>query len=148
VRTVRYREIADDLRRRVEGDEFAPNRPLPSEAELSRAYAASRVTVRRALDELREVGLVEARQGAGWFVAGDPLVQSLGRLGTIEAQLSEAGIVSERRVLDFAFVSAPMPILSKSWCRKGLLGPGAERHPHQRGNQQALCLSCRAVGGG
>jgi GntR family transcriptional regulator len=104
---VRYRAIAAELRRRVEAGEFAKNRLLPSEAELSRAYGASRVTVRRALDELREVGLVDSRQGLGWFVAGDPLVQSLGQLRTIEAQLADAGIRSERRILDFAFVAAP-----------------------------------------
>ena len=107
MRSLRYREIADDLRRRVEAGEFAQSRLLPSEAELSRAHGASRVTVRRALEELRELGLVEARQGFGWFVAGDPLVQSLGQLRTIEAQLADAGIGSERRILDFALVAAP-----------------------------------------
>ena len=104
---MRYREIAADIRRRVEVGEFAQNRLLPSEAELSRAYDASRVTIRRALDELRDLGLVDARQGFGWFVAGDPLVQSLGQLRTIEAQLTDAGISSERRILDFAFIAAP-----------------------------------------
>ena len=104
---MRYRAIAEDIRRRVEAGEFAQNRLLPSEAELSRAHGASRVTIRRALDELRDLGLVDARQGFGWFVAGDPLVQSLGQLRTIEAQLSDAGISSQRRILDFAFITAP-----------------------------------------
>ena len=104
---MRYREIADDLRRRVDASEFAANGLLPSEAELSSEYAASRVTIRRALDELRDLGLVSARQGFGWFVAGDPLVQSLGQLRTIESQLTDAGINSERRILDFAFIAAP-----------------------------------------
>src|SRR5688572_11096304 len=104
---MRYREIADDLRRRVDASEFAANRLLPSEAGLSAEYAASRVTIRRALEELRDLGLVSARQGFGWFVAGDPLVQSLGQLRTIEAQLTDAGITSERRILDFSFISAP-----------------------------------------
>ena len=107
MRTVRYQEIAADLRRRVERGEFAANKLLPSESVLSSEYAASRVTIRRALEELREVGLVDAKQGFGWFVAGDPLVQSLGQLRTIEAQLADAGITSERHILDFAFVTAP-----------------------------------------
>ena len=107
MRELRYRAIADDLRRRVEEGEFAQNRLLPSEAELSREHGASRVTIRRALEELRDLGLVDARQGFGWFVAGDPLVQSLGQLRTIEAELTDAGIRSQRRILDFAFVAAP-----------------------------------------
>ena len=104
---MRYRAIAEDIRRRIEAGEFAQTRLLPSEAELSRAHEASRVTIRRALDVLRDLGLVEARQGFGWSIAGDPLRQSLGQLSTIEAQLADAGLRSERRVLDFAFRAAP-----------------------------------------
>ena len=105
--TPKYQAIADDLRRRVAAGEFAAGRLLPSEAELGGAYAASRMTVREALEVLREEGLVDSRQGFGWFVAAPPLDQSLGRLGTIEAQLAESGRRSERRVLDFGFVAAP-----------------------------------------
>jgi GntR family transcriptional regulator len=62
--------------------------------------------VRKALEVLRTDGLVDARQGFGWFVAADPLRQDLGRLATIEGQLAAAGVVPERRVLEFAFVPA------------------------------------------
>ena len=107
MRALRYLTIAGDLRRRIEAREFATDRLLPSEAELSAAYGASRVTVRKALEELRGDGLVESRQGYGWFVAVDPLRQTLGRLGTIEAQLEASGVRADRRVLDFGFVRAP-----------------------------------------
>jgi GntR family transcriptional regulator len=67
----------------------------------------SRVTVRKALELLRDEGLIDARQGFGWFVAADPVRQALGRLGTIEDQLGELGLSSERRVVGFRFGSAP-----------------------------------------
>ena len=107
MREIRYRKIAADLRERVEAGEFAAGRTLPSESELSASYEASRVTIRKALEVLREEGLVDARQGFGWFASVDPLRQSLGRLGTIEAQLTASGVDSARRILDFGFVSAP-----------------------------------------
>ncbi|MCU1354493.1 MAG: putative GntR family transcriptional regulator [Acidimicrobiales bacterium] len=107
VRTIRYREIADELRQRVEAGDFSAGRLLPSEAELSGQYSASRVTVRKALEALRAEGLVDARQGFGWFVAGETVRQPLGRLGTIEGQLEGSGRRSERKILDFAFVRAP-----------------------------------------
>ena len=62
------------------------------EAELGREYGVSRVTVRRALE--RAAGRrprVTARQGVGWFVAVDPVRQSLGRVTTVEAALEAAG---------------------------------------------------------
>jgi GntR family transcriptional regulator len=107
VREVRYRAIADELRQRVESGELAAGALLPSESELSGAYDVSRVTVRKALDVLRDEGLVDSRQGFGWFVATDPVRQSLGRLGTIEEQLAELGVGSERRVVGFRFTAAP-----------------------------------------
>src|SRR6185295_5755001 len=82
-RAVRYRDIAENLRDRVAAGEFGAGRLLPSEAELSDGYEVSRVTVRRALELLRDEGLIDARQGLGWFVATDPLRQTLGRLATI-----------------------------------------------------------------
>jgi GntR family transcriptional regulator len=107
VREVRYRAIADELRGRVESEELGAGRLLPSESELSRAHLVSRVTVRKALELLREEGLIDARQGFGWFVAADPVRQALGRLGTIEDQLGELGLSSERQVVGFRFLSPP-----------------------------------------
>jgi GntR family transcriptional regulator len=110
VRHHRYQQIADSLRRRVEAGEFVAGGLLPSEADLVARYKASRVTVRRALEDLRAEGLVDSRQGSGWFVATDPLPQNLGRLGTIEDQLLASGRTSERRILDFAFGPAPAEV--------------------------------------
>jgi GntR family transcriptional regulator len=107
VREVRYRAIADELRGRIDRGELAAGALLPSESELSAAYDASRVTVRKALEILRDEGLVDSRQGFGWFVATEPIRQHLGRLGTIEEQLEADGRRSERRILDFGFVTAP-----------------------------------------
>jgi GntR family transcriptional regulator len=120
VRSVRYQEIAGELRGRIAAGEFAGGRLLPSEAQLAEQFAASRVTIRRALDALHEEGLVDSRQGLGWFVAADPLRQALGRLGTIEAQLTDAGIASERRVLDFGFVIAPARVRKVLGVRRAL----------------------------
>ncbi len=103
----RYQAIADALREQIISGELAAGALLPSESELSALHDASRVTVRKAFAALREDGLVDSRQGFGWFVAASPLRQSLGRLGTLEDQLAENGITTERRVLEFGFVRAP-----------------------------------------
>ena len=49
------------------------------------------MTVRRALELVREEGLIAARQGFGWFVATEPVRQRLDHLGTIEDQLDDSG---------------------------------------------------------
>lgn len=58
--------IADELRRRIAAGEIAPGRLLPSEPELAAGLRASRVTVRKALAQLKMDGTVDsARASAG-----------------------------------------------------------------------------------
>lgn len=90
---------------------------MPSESELSSQYEASRVTVRRALEVLRAERLVESRQGFGWIVVAEPISQELDHLGTMEAQLSAAGVRSERRILSFGFVRTPIQVREVLDCR-------------------------------
>jgi GntR family transcriptional regulator len=65
-----YRQIAEDLRRRIESGELpeGAQRPLPSEIELMDRYEASRNTVRDAIKLLATRGLIETRPGQGTFV--------------------------------------------------------------------------------
>jgi GntR family transcriptional regulator len=109
MRTIRYQQIADTLRERIVG---VGGGVLPSEAELSEEFGASRVTVRRALELLRDEGLVESRQGFGWMIVEAPVQQQLGSLRTIEDQLAERGLAPERKVLEFEFVDAPGRVAS------------------------------------
>jgi len=106
VRSIRYHNIAATLRDRISIGKFVGGKLLPSESDLSREFKVSRVTIRRALEVLREEGLVSARQGFGWFVSGNQLSQTLGHLGTIEEQLSASGMLPTRRIIEFAFEKA------------------------------------------
>jgi GntR family transcriptional regulator len=110
MRSYRYIEIADTLRSQLDNGDLVPGELLPSEAALSTTHAVSRMTLRKALDALRAEGLLDSRQGVGWFVKAEPVRQPLARLDTIEEQLERLGIESQRRVLDFAFVKAPSEV--------------------------------------
>ena len=63
-----YRRIADSLRRQLLAGHWAPGERMPTEREMCRRFAASQITVRRALQILEEEHLVERRQGSGTFV--------------------------------------------------------------------------------
>ena len=118
MRTIRYQEIAQALREQLRSE--APGHVLASESELSSEFGASRVTVRRALETLRDEGLLESRQGFGWYVATAPVQQRLNRLETIESQLTERGVHAERQVLEFAFVDAPRHVRAALGCEQVL----------------------------
>ncbi|MGH1502206.1 MAG: GntR family transcriptional regulator [Acidimicrobiales bacterium] len=106
MRTIRYKEIAATIRRAIESGELAAGALLPSEASLGTTHDVSRVTIRKALETLRSEGLVDSRQGFGWFVVGEQIPLGLSGLSTIEAQLRRSGRASARQVLEFSFVDA------------------------------------------
>ncbi|MFM2183475.1 MAG: hypothetical protein RJB61_1769 [Actinomycetota bacterium] len=110
-RAIRYQEIAAHLRTRIV--DAGSGQVLPSESDLSSEFAASRVTVRRALEVLRAEGLVDSRQGFGWFVAGEPFQQRLGSLETIEQQLASGGLHPQREIREFAFVEADQHVSAR-----------------------------------
>ena len=114
MRTIRYQEIAQVLRERIAA--VGPGHVLPSESELSAEFKVSRVTVRRALETLRDERLVESRQGFGWFSATAPVQQRLTQLDTIERQLEERGMHPQRQIIEFAFVAAPPHVAAQLHC--------------------------------
>lgn len=67
-----YREVADDLRRRIHDKEFPVGAKLPSQAVLMREYDVSVTVVRMALDDLGSEGLIRSQQGRGTFVRATP----------------------------------------------------------------------------
>jgi GntR family transcriptional regulator len=122
----RFRQIADDLRERVALGEFGDQGALDSESALCARYAVSRVTVRRALETLREQGLVESRQGSGWFATGGSFHQTLA-LGTFRhagSAVVESGRAMSRRVIEFGYRQAS-PALALTL---GLVATDADGH--------------------
>ncbi|PFG34809.1 GntR family transcriptional regulator [Sanguibacter antarcticus] len=65
--TVKYVAVRDHLQRRIGSME--PGEQLPTEPVLCQEYGVSRITVRRAVDDLIREGLIVREQGRGTFVA-------------------------------------------------------------------------------
>lgn len=64
----RYSTIAEELARQIEDGILPQGSQLLGERELCKHFDASRVTLRKALFELKERGLIEADSSRGWFV--------------------------------------------------------------------------------
>lgn len=63
-----YEQLKAALREMIDTQLMRSGERLPSEAELCQRYGVSRITVRRAVDEMVEAGLLERRRGKGTFV--------------------------------------------------------------------------------
>jgi GntR family transcriptional regulator len=67
-----YHQIQHLLRHRIHSGLYPPGTQIPSEHDLSRQLAVSRVTLREALRELVRENLLVKVQGKGTFVASNP----------------------------------------------------------------------------
>ncbi|MCS6826193.1 MAG: winged helix-turn-helix domain-containing protein [Caldilinea sp.] len=67
---------AEQLRRRIESGELKADRALPSERELAEMLGVSRMTVRVAIEQLANEGLLVRRPNRRTLVAGDKISRS------------------------------------------------------------------------
>ena len=65
----KYRRVEEDLRYRVVSGQWKQGDQIPSEADLCTQYDVSRITIRRAIQELAIEGYLYSVSGKGTFVA-------------------------------------------------------------------------------
>jgi len=94
-----YHQVKENLREAIANEILCPDDVLPFERELSRVYGVSRVTVRQAVDELVQEGLLRRVPGIGTFVAGPKVVQVLPTVLGFSARMRQEGHVTLNRVL-------------------------------------------------
>ncbi|MFJ6215594.1 GntR family transcriptional regulator [Streptomyces sp. NPDC092296] len=64
----KWQQIAETLRARIERGDYGPHHLL-SEMQLGPEFGVNRKTLRKAIGELREQGLITTQPGMGSFVA-------------------------------------------------------------------------------
>lgn len=67
-----FEQAADYVAEQIASGELAPGQKLPAERDLADQWGIGYQTVRRAMRDLRERGLVVSRVGKGTFVAAKP----------------------------------------------------------------------------
>jgi len=92
-REPRYSIIARQLASEIEQGKIAVGEMLPTEAELTRDFGASRHTVRSAVKQLQTIGLVATRRGRGSEVISARPVQS--RVGFSFDNLNDFLLIAE-----------------------------------------------------
>ncbi|MGZ8289577.1 MAG: GntR family transcriptional regulator [Telluria sp.] len=85
-----YMQVARKLIQDVRGGRYRVDQALPSERLLSEQLDISRVTARKAIDQLVEQGMVVRRRGSGNYVA-PRIEQPLSSLSSFSEQLQQRG---------------------------------------------------------
>ena len=98
----RYVQLRQRLESGIEAGVLPPNSSLPPEREIAEITELSRVTVRKAIQELVREGLIEQRQGSGSFVREpmNRMEQSLSHLTSFSEDMAHRGMETTSRWLE------------------------------------------------
>ncbi|MEM0946414.1 MAG: phosphonate metabolism transcriptional regulator PhnF [Pseudomonadota bacterium] len=98
-KTPLWQAIAQALTQEIASARYPVGAKLPTEAQFAARFDVNRHTVRRALADLADRGMVHARRGAGCFVAAIPAEYPIGRTVSFKRNLHAAGKMPGRRYL-------------------------------------------------
>jgi len=108
-----YYQIKGIIREKIEKNEWKPSDKIPSESFLSDYYKISIMTVRQAINELRDAGLLYKIKGKGVFVSKPKLERDLSALTSFTETLIKSGINIKREILDLSTLPAPSDVANK-----------------------------------
>jgi len=90
-RTPRYELVTQAIEREIRAGRLVQGTALPPEPELANQLSISRQTIRHALNDLSQRGLLVRRRGIGTFVTGKAIEQPLGELSSFLHTLATGG---------------------------------------------------------
>jgi GntR family transcriptional regulator len=106
-----YRQLKALIARDIAEGALAPNDPVGPESELSRRHNVSRITVRQALGELQQEGLITRIVGKGTFVTDRPQAGRLTRLAGFAEEMRALGLTPRYHTFSVESRTAPSHVL-------------------------------------
>lgn len=123
-----YHQIFLQLRGEIASGERAVGSRLPTEKELSTLFNVSRITARRALDELAQAGLVARKQRIGTIVTFSPPARPIeGDIDQAMESLIAFGHKTKVRLIDLETIPATAPVTDQLQIAAGTNVVRAER---------------------
>ena len=118
-RIAQYKQIENDLLEKINLGYYQKDDMIPTELELSNTYHVSRVTVRRATDNLVARGLLSRIAGVGTFVCHPDVTSNPTFIQGFSDTMEKEGIVVHTDVPSFMIQQAPANIASLLEIEKG-----------------------------
>lgn len=104
--TPKYHTIKKHIVDKINKEEFALNQLIPSERELMDQFGVSRITVRKAIDDLVNEGYLYRVQGKGTYVKSDDYKQDLFSITGCTEDIERMGMVASRKVIEQVVMTA------------------------------------------
>ena len=141
-KTPLYHQIFLILRGKILDNSYPPHSLVPNEKQLMAMYDVSRITAKRALNELADAGYVVRQRGKGTRVRAQlpdaPLEIPTDDLTESKLQM---GLKTEVEVLEFSYLRAPSPVAIHLDCTEDDIVQMAVRIRSYKGKPFAYIVS-------
>lgn len=114
-----YTKVEEAIAAEIAQGEYRPGDQLPTEDELLQRFEVSRITVRRAIQNLVHRGLLEIRRGRGTFVIEPRIEAELTKLSGFVEDMKAAGRRASARVVRQGIVPAPARVAERLQLARG-----------------------------
>lgn len=98
---IMYSEIYKDIKNLIKNKFLKEHDKLPTEFEFCKNYNTSRITVRRALDDLEKEGIIYKMRGKGTFVAPVQIIQNRSKLSKFYDDVKKSGKNPTSKIISF-----------------------------------------------
>lgn len=112
-----YIQIKDKIKEQIVTGKWKKGSKIPSERELCEAFGVSRITVRQAIAEAVNEGLLFTVQGKGTFVADtaidyqeNKINQELAKITNFERTLSSKGLSGTTKIINYEITSVDLAL--------------------------------------
>jgi GntR family transcriptional regulator len=100
-----FAQVEQSLNAAVASGQFKSGERIPTEPELAEAFGVSRITIRRAIDELSNHGVLIKRQGKGTFVQESKVARKIEHIASFSESCRASGMVPAAAVLNRVVLS-------------------------------------------
>ena len=114
-----YHQLKTILLDRVKSGELKANDKLPSEDEIAEQYGISKATVRQAIGELANEGVIRREQGRGTYVAEQQIEQGPRALTGFTEEMRKHGLHSSSKVIKRRVIEADAETAQKLHISEG-----------------------------
>lgn len=98
-----YIQLKDLLQKDIEKN-YKPGDIIPAEPKLEEIYNVSRITIRKAIEELERENVVKKRQGRGTFVLEQKILYDASSIGSLTQRLSKQNQKLQTSMIEFLII--------------------------------------------
>ena len=108
-----YQQLMNEIEEKINKGIYAPGERLQTEKEMAKTYNVSIITVRKAISELIEKGLVDRKQGKGTFVAKPKFTKDVRKLLSFTEMCHRMNIKPGGKMLENKLVKPSQNVLKQ-----------------------------------